>query len=150
VADGMELRVPGGGQDGRFGGPAGDLYVSLRVKPHPVFERRGQDLVCALPVTMTQAALGAEVAIPTLEGDSEQVRVEAGTQSGTLVKLRGRGVPNIGRRGRGDLIVTIVVEIPTQLSKEARSLLEQLAELNGEVSRKEHKRHGRIRKHSEK
>jgi molecular chaperone DnaJ len=147
VADGMELRVSGGGQDGRFGGPTGDLYVSLRVKPHPIFERRGQDLVCALPVSMTQAALGTDLDIPTLDGDPERVRIEPGTQSGTILRLRGRGVPNIGRRGRGDLFVTIAVDIPTELSKEERALLERLAELRGEAPRpRQQRRLARLRK----
>lgn len=131
VADGMELRVSQGGQGGRHGGQAGDLYVGLRVRPHPVFERRGQDLVCSLPVPMTVAALGAEVEIPTLDG-TEKIRLDAGVGSGTLLRLRGRGVPHIGRRGRGDLLVTVVVETPRPSSKEERAALERLAELRGE------------------
>jgi molecular chaperone DnaJ len=136
VADGMELRVAGAGQDGRFGGAGGDLYVSLRVKPHPIFERRGQDLVCVLPISMTQAALGTELDIPIIDGGVERIRIDAGTQSGAVLKLRGRGVPHIGRRGRGDLYVTIVVEIPNEISKEERALLERLAELRGEARSK--------------
>src|SRR5438132_12851550 len=135
VADGMDLRVQAGGHDGRFGGGAGDLYVSLRVEPHPVFERRGEDLYCALQIPMTQAALGAEVDVPALDG-AEKVRVEPGTESGTVVRLRGRGVPHLGRRGRGDLYVTVEVETPRMQSKEERALLECLAELRGEGSEK--------------
>ena len=131
VADGMDLRLAGQGHQGRAGGPPGDLYVSLRVEPHPVFERDGQDLVCALHVPMTQAALGAEVAIPTLEGPT-QVRLEAGVASGTVLRLRSHGLPNLGRRGRGDLLVTVVVETPSPKSKEERALLERLAEVRGE------------------
>ena len=97
VADGMELRVSSGGQEGRSGGPPGDLYVALKVQPHPVFERRGQDLACTLVVPMTQASLGAELDIPTLEGETERLRIEPGTESGAVVRLRGRGVPNLGR-----------------------------------------------------
>ena len=136
VADGMELRVAEGGQDGRGGGRRGDLYVSLRVKTHPVFERRGQDLVCALSVSMTQAALGAEIEIPTLDGEAEHIRVEPGTQSGTVLRLRGRGIPHIGRRVRGDMFVTVKVEIPDRLSKEERGLLERLAQIRGETPKK--------------
>jgi molecular chaperone DnaJ len=132
----MELRVAGGGQEGRHGGGPGDLYVSLRVKPHPVFERRGQDLVCALSVSMTQAALGADIEIPTLDGDGERIRVEPGTQSGTVLRLRGRGIPHIGRRVRGDMFVTIKVEVPERLSKEERGLLERLAQIRGEMPKK--------------
>jgi molecular chaperone DnaJ len=145
VSDGMELRISGGGSEGRLGGPAGDLYVSLKVAPHPVFERRGQDLVCALVVPMTQAALGAEVEIPTLEG-TERVDLEAGTQPGTVLRLRGRGVPNLGRRGRGDLLVTVVVETPRAKSKEERALLERLAALREERPSKDRGLAGRLRK----
>ena len=106
VADGMELQSARVEGTRAAGGPPGDLFVSLHVAPHPIFERRGQDLVCELPVPMTQAALGADVEIPTLEGE-EKVRLEAGTASGTVIRLRGRGVPNVGRRGRGDLFVTV-------------------------------------------
>jgi molecular chaperone DnaJ len=146
VADGMELRVADGGQDGRFGGSRGDLYVSLRVKPHPIFERRGQDLACELPISMTQAVLGADLIIPTLDREGEHLRVEPGTQSGTVVKVRGRGIPHIGRRARGDLYVTVTVETPRSLSREEQALVERLAELRGEASRKGQKRQAGLRK----
>ena len=133
VSDGMELRITAGGQEGRHGGEAGDLYVALKVKPHPIFTRRGQDLVCALPVPMTLAALGADVEIPTLDGESERVRVEPGTESGAVIRLRGRGVPRLGRRGRGDLYITVVVETPKARNREEESLLRRLAELRGEA-----------------
>jgi molecular chaperone DnaJ len=145
VADGMELRVTGAGQDGRAGADAGDLYVSLRVEPHPVFERRGQDLVCELTVPMTQAALGAELEIPTLDG-TERVRIDPGVESGAVLRLRGMGVPVVGRRGKGDLFVTVVVETPKPRSKEERSLLERLGELRGEVPERGKKAKGRLRK----
>ncbi len=145
VADGMELRVSGQGSEGRLGGGRGDLYVSLRVAPHRVFERRGQDLVCALSVPMTVAALGGEFEIPTLEGP-ERLPVEAGVQSGTVVRMRGRGVPNLGRRGRGDLLVTVVVETPRPGSKEERALLERLAELRQERPAKGKGLAGKLRK----
>jgi molecular chaperone DnaJ len=135
VADGMELRVPNAGNAGRAGGGPGDLYASLRVEPHPVFERRGQDLVCALDVSMTQAALGSEMKIPTLEGE-EIIRLEPGTPAGTVLRLRGKGVPHLGRRGRGDLFVTVQIETPRPRSKEERALLERLAELRGEAPSK--------------
>lgn len=132
VEDGMELRVGGHGQEGRVGGASGDLYVAIRVKPHAVFERRGQDLVCALSVPMTQAALGAELEIPTIDGGSEPVKLEAGIESGSVLRLRGRGVPRLGGRGRGDLYITVQVETPKPKSREERQLLERLAELRGE------------------
>ena len=131
VSDGMELRVQGAGQDGRQGGGSGDLYVSLRVQPHAIFDRRGQDLLCALPLPMTLAALGTEVEVPTLDG-IEQLRIEPGTPSGAVIRLRGKGIPHLGRRGRGDLFVTVLVETPKPRSKEERALLERLAESRGE------------------
>ena len=149
VADGMELRVTAGGEEGRHGGSAGDLYVSLRVRPHPVFERRGQDLVAGLPVPMTQAALGADIEIPTLEGP-ERFRLDPGTESGTVIRLRGKGVPNLGRRGRGDLFVTVLVETPKPRTKEERALLEQLAQLRSENPRKDGGLIGGLRKLREK
>jgi molecular chaperone DnaJ len=145
VSDGMELRVPGSGHAGRGGGQQGDLYVSLRVQPHPVFERRAQDLVCALDVPMTQAALGADVKIPTLEGE-EVVHIEPGTASGTVLRLKGRGVPHIGRRGRGDLYVTVQVQTPTPATKEERQLMERLAEIRGESTGKSQGIFGNLRK----
>jgi molecular chaperone DnaJ len=149
VIDGMELRISGGGQEGRLGGGPGDLYVSLEVQPHPVFERRGQDLVCALAVPMTQAALGAEVEIPTLEG-AERLKLDPGIGSGTVLRLRGKGVPNVGRRGRGDLFVTVMVETPNPQTKEERALLERLAEARGERPTKGHGVAGKLRKLLEK
>ena len=129
---------------------AGDLYVSLQVKPHPVFERRGQDLVCGLPVSMTQAALGADLDVPTLDGEAEQIRLEPGTQSGSVLRIRGRGVPHLGRRGRGDLYVTVTVEIPSSLSSEERALLERMAQLRGEMPKRGESLPARLRKLLEK
>jgi molecular chaperone DnaJ len=145
VADGMELRISGAGTAGVFGGQSGDLYVSLRVAPHEIFERRGQDLVCALTVPMTQAALGAELEIPTLEGP-ESVKLEPGVDSGTVLRLRGKGIPNLGRRGRGDLFVTVLVETPKGLAREERALVERLAEARNELPRKGEGLVGRLRK----
>jgi molecular chaperone DnaJ len=133
VADGVELRVPGEGHAGRSGGPPGDLYLSLGVEEHPVFERRGQDLYAVLEVPMVQAALGAELELESLDG-TERVQIEPGTESGTTFRLRGRGMPGLGRRGRGDLFVTVHVATPSDLSREQRRLLEQLAEARGEVA----------------
>jgi molecular chaperone DnaJ len=144
VADGMELRVAGGGQEGRQGGRSGDLYVSLRVKPHPVFERRGQDMFCVLTLSMTQAALGAELEIPTLDGHVERVRIDPGTQSGSVLRLRGYGIPHIGRRARGDMFLNIKVEVPANLSKEERGLLERLGQIRGETPRRGEGMKGRI------
>jgi molecular chaperone DnaJ len=131
VADGLELRVSGQGHAGRAGGPPGDLYLALEVRPSPLFERRGQDLFAVLDLSIAQAALGAELEVPTLDG-SERIRVEPGTEPGTVLRLRGKGVPNLQRRGRGDLFLTVHVEVPRDLGREERRLLERLAELRGE------------------
>ena len=135
VSDGMQLRVAGTGEAGRQGGGPGDLYVTLHVKPHPVFERRGDDLICELPVPMTQAALGIELEIQTLDGN-EKLKVDPGTESGAVLRLRGNGVPHLGRRGRGDLFVSVAVETPRARSKDERALLERLAEARGEQASK--------------
>lgn len=135
VADGLELRVPGAGNAGRATGPVGDLYLSISVDPSPVFERKGQDLYAVLDVSVSQVSLGADLEVQTVDGP-ERVRLEAGTESGHVIKLRGKGVPNLGRRGRGDLFLTVHVETPRGLSKQERRLLEELAALRGEDSRK--------------
>ena len=126
VETGNTLRLDARGGAGALGGPNGDLYVHILVQPHPVFTREGQHLLCSLTVPFTDAALGAEVPIATLDGD-DTVRVPAGTQPGTLLRLRGKGVPVLGGRGRGDLVVQIDVEVPTKLRGEERELLERLA-----------------------
>src|SRR5436190_4106276 len=146
VSDGMELRVSNEGSDGVRGGGPGDLYVSLRAAPHEVFVRRGQDLVCALPIPMTVAALGGDVEIPTLDGGPEAVGIDPGVASGTVLRLRSRGVPNLGRRGRGDLLVSLEVETPKPRSKEERALLERLAELRGDRPHKGNRIAGKLRK----
>jgi molecular chaperone DnaJ len=135
VGDGMELRVGGSGHAGVAGGPAGELYVALQVDPSSAFERRGQDLFTVLDISTTQAALGATVTVSTLDGD-ETVKVDAGTESGTVARLRGKGIPNLNRRGRGDLYVTLHVVTPTELSRDERQLYERLAELRGEDPRR--------------
>jgi molecular chaperone DnaJ len=127
--------VPGAGHEGRAGGAAGDLYLSIDVERSAVFERRGQDLFAVLDVPMPQAALGAELEVETLDG-IERVSLEPGTESGSLIRLRGKGIPNLGRRGRGDLYLTVHVATPRNLKKEERRLLEQLAELSGEATGK--------------
>jgi molecular chaperone DnaJ len=135
VTHGLDLRVSGAGHAGRVGGPAGDLYLSIAVEEDAVFERRGDDLIAVLDVPMTQAALGAEVEVETLDG-TERIDVDGGIASGTTIRLRGRGVPVLGRRGRGDLFVTINVVTPSPVSKEERRLLEELARLRGEPAGK--------------
>jgi DnaJ-class molecular chaperone len=131
----MELRIAGAGNAGRAGGPAGDLYLQTAIEPHPSFERSGSDLVAILDVPLTQAVLGTEVDVRTLDG-TERVKVPAGTQPGTVIRLRGQGVPNLGRRGRGDLFLTVQVVVPEHLKREERGLVERLAELRSEDAKK--------------
>jgi molecular chaperone DnaJ len=135
VSDGLELRVQGAGHAGRGGGSPGDLYLSLQVSDDPIFERRGQDVFAVLEVPMVQASLGTQLDVETLDG-VERVELDPGTESGTVVRLRGQGVPNLGRRGRGDLFLTIQVQTPRDLNKVERELLEELAKLRGEAAGK--------------
>jgi molecular chaperone DnaJ len=131
VSDGMELRTGGNGNAGVAGGPPGDLYVVLHVEPSKTFERRGQDLFTVLDISVTQATLGAELEIEGID-QIEGVKIEAGTESGTVIKLKGRGVPNVNRRGRGDIFITLHVVTPRDLSRDERKLYQQLAGLRGE------------------
>ena len=131
VDDGTQLRLPGRGAAGPRGGPQGDLYLHIRVRPHERFVREGQNLVGEVHLTVAQAALGAHVKFEALDGEEDLV-VPAGTQHGRVFVLRGRGVPGAHGRARGDLLVRAVVETPTDLSKEEQDLLRRFAELRGE------------------
>ena len=131
VDDGMRLRIAGEGEASPDGGPSGDLYVVLHVAEHPVFQRDGAQLLCEIPISFAQAALGTSVRVPMIGGSEEEIEIEAGTQSGTVLRLRGKGLPALDRSGRGDLHVTIRVQTPRALSSEQRQLLERLAELDG-------------------
>ncbi|HEV3475435.1 MAG TPA: molecular chaperone DnaJ [Actinomycetota bacterium] len=131
VAEGMELRMEGGGEDGRRGGPPGDLYVALSVAAHDVFRRQGQDLVCVLETPLTTALLGGDVEIETLDG-VETLSIRPGTRAGSVLRVRGKGIPHLGRRGRGDLLVQVDLAVPEKLSRKERALVEELAELWGD------------------
>jgi molecular chaperone DnaJ len=131
IDDGAQLRVHGRGAAGTRGGRSGDLYVVVNVAPHETFKRAGADLGCEVRVPMTVAALGGEVAIPTLEGD-EVVEVKPGTQSGEIVRLKNKGMPRLGRYGRGELVALLRVETPTELDDEQADLLRRFAELREE------------------
>jgi molecular chaperone DnaJ len=120
------------GDAGPQGGPAGDLYVFVRVKPHEYFERQDYDLYCAIPVSMTQAALGGEIQITTLDDKTIKVKVPAGIQNGKLLRVREEGVPSGDRRG--DLYLKLMVRIPEKLSKRGKELLEELSKTEGEDS----------------
>lgn len=128
VDDGMRVRIAGQGESSPNGGPPGDCYCFISVEPHPLFERDGQHLICRVPITYAQAALGTTLEVPLLTGRGE-VEVAAGTQSGSVFRLAGKGLPDPRRRGLGDLLVQVLIEVPTKLSKEEDALLRQLAEL---------------------
>jgi molecular chaperone DnaJ len=127
IATGQRLRLTGEGEGGAAGGPPGDLYVVIAVQEHAFFQREGNDLYCEIPVNFPTLALGGTITIPTLEGGTESYQVPEGTQSGTVMRLSGKGMPDVGGRGRGDLLVNVKVTTPKKLSKEQRKLLEQLA-----------------------
>lgn len=134
VDNGMTLKLSNKGEAGLRGGRAGDLYVSLYVNPHSIFERQGTNLFCQFPITFPQAALGAEVQVPTLEG-FENIKIPAGTQTGTTFKIRGKGVPSLNSHSRGDIIVQTVIETPHKLTERQRELLQELAhELGRDIS----------------
>lgn len=128
IGNGSRLRSSRNGEAGIRGGQPGDLYVVLHIKEHPVFQRDEDDLYCEVPISFTLAALGGEMPVPTLDGKAN-VRVPAGTQSGQIFKLRGRGIVNIDGRGRGDLLARVIVEVPTQLNAEQRRKLEEFSAL---------------------
>lgn len=128
VETGSRLRVTGEGEAGVNGGPAGDLFVVLHVAEHEMFERQGANLYSAAPVTFAQAALGAEIKVRTLDGE-EDLKIPAGTQTGTVFRLKSQGMPALGGRGKGDLFVAVTLITPKTLTKEQRKLLEQLAEI---------------------
>lgn len=124
--DGQGFRLRGEGESGLRGGPPGELHVYVRVRQHPFLERRGRDLLCVVPITISQAALGATIEVPTLDGPAE-VDVPSGSQYGQTVTVRGQGLPDTRHRGRGNLISQLLVEVPTKLSKKQRELLAEYA-----------------------
>jgi len=131
VDDGFRLRLSREGEAGIRGGPPGDLYVYIRVKPDPVFARDGYDVVSEVPVTFVQAALGGEVEVETLDG-KERLRIPEGTQTGAVFRLRGKGIPHLNGRGRGDHRVQVRVVTPTRLTEKQKELLREFARLSGE------------------
>ena len=127
IEDGQRIRYAEQGNAGEPGAPRGDLYAVVRIQLHAFFERHGRDLLCMLPVSFTQAALGAKVDVPTLEG-KEEMEITRGTQSGDLYRLEGKGLPDIRGYGRGDILVQVVVEIPRKLTRRQQDLLREFAE----------------------
>lgn len=128
VDTGTNLRVAGEGEAGRNGGPSGDLFVVIGVKEHPFFEREQDNLFCTIPISFTQATLGADIMAPTLEGE-ETLHIPEGTPTEHIFRLRGKGIPHLQSSGRGDLFVRVRVRIPTKLNKEQKRLLQQLEEI---------------------
>ncbi len=139
IGNGSRLRSSRNGEAGVRGGPPGDLYVVLHIKEHPVFQRDEDNLYCEVPISFALAALGGEIPVPTLEGKAN-LRIPAGTQSGQIFKLRGKGIVNIEGRGRGDLMARLVVEVPTHLNAEQRRKLEEFAALCGDDNTPMHRR----------
>ena len=133
VSDGQRIRLKGRGGAGRNGGPPGDLYVIVSVGPHQIFGRAGDNLTVTAPVTFAEAALGAQITVPTLEGNVT-VKIPPGTRSGRTFRVKGRGVPK--GKGTGDLLVTVEVAVPAKLSEEEREAIEALAEVSTESPRK--------------
>jgi len=130
VDTGTQIRLAGEGQPGIFGGPNGNLYLEIQVRPHKYFRRKGNDIVIDLSINIAQATLGAEIDVPTLEGPNK-LTIPSGTQPGRIFTLKGRGVPYLRTSGRGDQLVVVNVEIPNRLSAEQRQLIEQLAKTLG-------------------
>jgi molecular chaperone DnaJ len=128
VDTGARLRSNGNGSSGLRGGPSGDLYVVLHVKAHEIFEREGDDLLCEVPVSVVQATLGAEIEVPTLHGKAA-IKIPAGTQPGTVFRLKGKGVKNVQGYGHGDLHVRVAVEVPTRLTSQQKQKLQEFSEL---------------------
>jgi molecular chaperone DnaJ len=129
VEDGTRIRFAGAGEVGQFGGPAGDLYVVLHVKEHPFFAREGNDLHCVVPLSIAQAAIGAEIRVPTMEGE-HNLKVPEGTQPGTVFRIRNKGVPVLNGHGKGDLYVEVRVQVPGKLNKRQKELLQELDSLS--------------------
>lgn len=125
VDDEMQIRLSGEGEPGVYGGPPGNLYMVVHVEPHPYFRRQDHNIIVELGINVAQAALGDEVTVPTLDGE-EKLAIPAGTQTGTVFRLRGKGVPYLRRNGRGDQLIVTQVVVPTELTEEQRELLQQL------------------------
>ena len=130
IEHGKRVIVQRQGDAGQAGGTPGDLHVVIRVKPHEFFERQAEDLYCAIPISITQAALGADIHVSTLEGKTIKVKVPAGIQNGKMLRIRDEGVPSSGRRG--NLYIKMMVQVPSKLSKRGRELMEELSRVEGE------------------
>ena len=139
IDNGQTISIRGQGNAGKNGGPAGDLMITIPVRPHELFRREGTSVLCEAPITFTQAVLGAELEIPTIDGKVKYTLPE-GTQSGTTFRLKGKGIPSINGRGRGDQYVTVYIETPKNLNKEQKEALKKFAETMGESNYEEQKK----------
>src|SRR5690625_5261677 len=130
IDEGQQIRISGKGEPGKNGGPSGDLYVVVHIKPHDYFEREGDNIYCDLPLTFTQAALGDEVEVPTVHG-KVKLKIPAGTQTGKVFRLRGKGVPNVHGRGHGDQHIQVKIITPKKLTSRQKELLKEFNEIDG-------------------
>lgn len=131
IDDGQAISLRGEGDPGMRGGPSGDLYISIRVRPHSLFQRQGTDVICEIPITFVQAALGSELDIPTLDGKVKYT-IPEGTQTGTVFKIKGKGIPFIRGNGRGDQYLKVNVEVPQRLNERQKEILREFAEQSGD------------------
>lgn len=131
IDDGQTISLRGEGEPGTKGGPSGDLYVNIRIAPHAIFQRQGNDVICEIPITFVQAALGAELEVPTLDGKVKYTMPE-GTQTGAVFRLRTKGIPYLRGNGRGDQYVKVSVEVPKKLNEKQKELLRQFADVSGD------------------
>ena len=132
IEDGTRIRLAGEGEAGLRGGPPGDLYIFVSIKPHPVFQRDGKDLFCRVPISVTKAALGGSIEVPTISGERSKVKVPEGAQTGQQIHLRGKGMPVMRSREVGDMYIQIVVETPRNLTRRQRELLEEFERASSE------------------
>jgi len=131
IDDGQTISLRGEGEPGTRGGPPGDLFITVRVKPHPLFQRQGSDVLCEIPITFVQAALGSEIEVPTLDGKVKYT-IPEGTQTGTVFRLKGKGIPYLRGNGRGDQYVKVNIEVPVKLNEKQTAVLREFAELTGD------------------
>lgn len=127
ILDGQIIRIAGAGEDGERGGASGDLYLEVKVKPHPLFKREGADLIYHTKISIPQAVLGGEIEVPTLAGKKLLVKIPSGTSSGKILRVRGKGLPYFSRSGYGDLLIKVEIDIPKKITSKAKKLLEELA-----------------------
>jgi molecular chaperone DnaJ len=135
----MRLRIRGAGEAGPNGGPPGDLYIVVHIADHAVFSRDGKDIVVEEPISFAQAALGDEVKVPTLDG-AAMVTIPPGTQTGTVFRLKGKGLPNLSGHGQGDEFVRVTVRVPTRLTPEQKELVRQLGRSIGDAGGEERRK----------